>query len=110
MRVRFQIAAIFVAVGLGALTVILLHEPMVLVPRSPYGRWILVRIPALSTLAVLALLLVLGDDRPAFGDTDDPWDPAMFWRGVGLAYLAGAVASATFVAVVALAEYLERVA
>jgi hypothetical protein len=109
MRVRLPIAAIFVAVGLGALTVTLLYDPMLLVPRPPYGRWILVRIPVLSTLAVLALLLVLGDDRPVFDD-DDSWDSPMFWRAVGLAYLAGVVASATFVAVTALAEYLERAA
>jgi len=110
MRVRLQIAAIFITVGLGALTVTLLHDPMALIPHPPYGRWILVRIAVLSLLAVLGLLLVLGDDRPAFDDTDDSRDPAMFWRAVGLAFLVGALASATFVAIAALVDYLDRAA
>lgn len=110
MRVRLQIAAIFIAVGLGALTVTLLHDPMALIPHRPYGRWILVRIPVLSSLALLGLLLVLGDDRPVFDDTDDSRDRAMFWRAVGLAFLIGVLASATFVAVLALVRYLDRAA
>lgn len=107
MRFRFQTAAIFIAVGLGALIVTLLYDPMALIPRPPYGRWLLVRTLVLSSLAVLGLLLVLGDDRSVF-DTDDSRDRAMFWRAVGLAFLVGALASATFVAVVALVHYLER--
>jgi hypothetical protein len=110
MRVRLQIAAIFIAVGLGALTVTLLHDPVALIPHPPYGRWILVRIAVLSSLAVLGLLLVLGDDRPLFDDTDDSGDRTMFWRAVGLAFLVGALASATFVAVVALVNHLDRAA
>jgi hypothetical protein len=101
VRVRLQIAAIFVAVGLGALTVTLLYDPMALIPHPPYGRWVLVRVPVLSSLAVLGLLLVLGDDRPVFDDTDDSPDRAALWRAVALAFLVGALASATFVAVVA---------
>jgi hypothetical protein len=110
MRVRLQIAAIFIAVGLGALTVTLLHDPMALIPRPPYGRWIFVRILALSSLASLGLLLVLGvvDDRTDFDDTDGSYDRAMFWRVVALAFLISALACATFVAVSALVDYLDR--
>jgi hypothetical protein len=78
MRVRLQIAAIFVAVGLGALTVTLLHDPAVLIPHPPYGRWILVRLLAVSSLAALGILLVFGvvDDRTDFDDTDGLRDRA----------------------------------
>ena len=107
IRVRLQVAAIFIAVGLGALTVTLLHDPMALIPHAPYGRWIVVRIPVLGALALLGLLLVLGDDRPLFDDSDDSRHRAMFWRAVGLAFLLGVLASATFVAVTSLVNYLD---
>jgi len=42
MRVRLQIVGIFIAVGLGALTITLLHDPKALIPNAPYGDWILV--------------------------------------------------------------------
>lgn len=109
MRARFQIAAIFIAVGLGALTVTLLHDPMALIPHRPYGPWIFVRVLLLSSLAALGILLVFGvvDDRTDFDDTDDLPDRAMFWRAVGLAFLISALASATFVAVSALVDHLD---
>lgn len=107
MRVSLQIAAIFIAVGLGALTVTLLHDPAALIPHPPYGRWVLVRIAVLSSLAILGLLLVVGDDRPV---VDDTGDRAMFWRALGLAFLVGALASATFVAAMALVNYLDGAA
>jgi hypothetical protein len=112
MRVRLQIAAIFIAVGLGALTVTLLHDPMALIPHRPYGRWIFVRLLVLSSLAVLGSLLVFGvvDDRTDFDDTDGSGDRAIFWRAVGLAFLISALASATFVAVSAFVDYLDRIA
>ena len=94
MRVCLQIAAIFIAVGLGALTVTLLHDPTALIPHPPYGRWLIVRLMLLSSLAVLGLLLVFGvvDDRTDLDDTD------------------GALASATFVAVSAFVDYLDGAA
>jgi hypothetical protein len=112
MRVGLTIAAIFIAVGLGVLTVTLLHDPMALIPHPPYGRWIFVRILALSSLAVLGLLLVFGvvDNRADFDDTDGLLDRATFWRVVGLAFLTSALAAATFVAVSALVDYLDRAA
>ena len=108
--VRLQIAAIFIAVGLGALAVTLLHDPMTLVPHPPYGEWIFVRILVLCTLAVFGLLLVLGifEDRTDIDDTDGSLDRGMFWRAVGLAFLVSALATATFVAVSALVDYLDR--
>ena len=112
MRIRVQIAAIFIAVGLGALTVTLLHDPMALIPHPPYGRWITVRLLVLSSLALLGMLLVFGvvDDRTDVDDTDGLRDRALFWRAVALAFLISALASATFVAVSAFLEYLDRAA
>jgi hypothetical protein len=110
MRIRLQIAAIFIAVGLGALTVTLLHDPMALFPHPPIGSWIVGRLLALSSLAVLGMLLVFGilDDRTDIDDTDGSLDRAIFWRVVGLAFLISALASATFLAVSALVDYLDR--
>ena len=109
MRLRLQIAAIFIAVGLGALTVTLLHNPRALIPYRPYGPWLLVRLLLLSSLAVLGLLLVFGvvDDRTDLDDTDGSLDRATFRRVVGLAFLISALASATFVAVSAFVDYLD---
>lgn len=108
MQVRLQIAAIFVAVGLGALTVTLLHDPIALVPHPPYGRWILVRLLLLASLAVLGMLLVFGVvDECTEIDETDPLDPGTFWPVVGLAFLISALASATFVAVSAFVDYLD---
>ena len=110
MRVRLQIAAIFLAVGLGAVTVALLHDPMALVPQPPIGSWIVERLFLVASLAALGMLLVLGvlDDRTDGDDTDASLDRAVFWRAVGLAFLISALASATFVAVSALVDYLDR--
>ena len=84
MRARLRVAASFVAVGLGALVVTLLHDPAALIPHAPFGRWLLVRTLVLGSLALLGLLLVLGDDRPLFDEADDSRDPAIFWHVVGL--------------------------
>jgi hypothetical protein len=110
--VRLQIAAIFIAVGLGALTVTLLHDPVALIPHPPYEPWLLVRLLLLSSLAALGILLVVGvvDDRTDIEDTDGIGDRARFWRVVGLAFLISALASATFVAVSAFVDYLDRAA
>jgi hypothetical protein len=112
LRLFEVIAAIFIAVGLGALTVRLLHDPMALIPQPPYGRWIIVRLLLLSSLAVLSILLVFGvvDDRTDIDDTDGSPDRAIFWRVVGLAFLISALASATFVAVSAFVDYLDGAA
>jgi len=110
MQIRLAIAAIFIAVGFGALTVTLLYDPMALIPHPPYGPWIFVRLMVLSSLAALGILLVFGvvDDRTDIDDTDGSLDPATFWRVVGLAFLISVLASATFVAVSALVDYLDR--
>jgi hypothetical protein len=105
MRIRLQIASIFIAVGLGALTVTLLYDPMALVPRRPYGEWIFVRLLVLCSLAALGLLLMFGvvDDR----DDDNPLDRAAYLRVVGLAFLISVLASATFIGVSAFVDYLD---
>lgn len=111
MRVRLQIAAIFIAVGLGALTVTVLYDPTALVPRPPYGSWVLVRLMVLASLACLGMLLMFGvlDDRMDADEPDAPLDRAMFRRAVGLAFLTSAIASATFLAASAVVDYLDRV-
>ena len=108
MRIRLQIASIFIAVGLGALAVTLLYDPMALVPRRPYGEWIFVRMLSLCSLAALGMLLVFGvvDDRD---DDDNALDRAAYLRVVGIAFLVSALASATFIGASALVDYLDRV-
>lgn len=107
MRVRLNVAAIFVAVGLGALVVTLLHDPEALIPRYPYIQWIFLA----SALAALGLILVLGlgDDLEEMEDTVRSGEHLIHWRAVGLAFLASAIASATFIAASALVDYLDRV-
>lgn len=70
------------------------------------------RLLVLSSLGVLGILLVFGvvDDRTASDDTDGLHDRAIFWRAVGLAFLISALATATFAAVSALVDYLDRAA
>ena len=106
MRARLNIAAIFIAVGLGALTVILL--PGALIPRPPYFHWIFV----LFSLAALAMLFVLGleDDFGEIDDTDGSSDRPIHWRAVGLAFLTSTLASAVFIGATALVAYLDRAA
>lgn len=110
MRARFQIAAIFIAVGLGALTVTLLHDPTALIPHPPYGPWILERIFVLFSLAALGMLLVLDleDDFEAADDTDGSYDQAIIRRAVVLAFLISALASAVILGASALVDYLDR--
>jgi hypothetical protein len=104
MRVGLHIAAVFIAVGLGALTVTLLYDPMALVPHPPYWHWVIERIFAVGALAGLGTLLVLDveDDSEAVGETG-----GLNWRVVGLAFLISVLASATFVGAVALTRYLD---
>ena len=44
MRIRLEIGAIFIAVGLGALTATVLDDPMALIPHPPYRDWIVARL------------------------------------------------------------------
>jgi hypothetical protein len=111
MPIRLLIAAIFIAVGLGALTVNLLHDPTALIPHPPYGRWIFVRLLGLSSLAVLGMLLVFGvvDEGMGVEDIENSYDHATFWRVAGIAFLISALATATFIAASAFVDYLDRV-
>ena len=96
-----DLAIPFVGVGAGALTIVLVHSPKAFIPRSPYWPWFF----AVASLAALAMLLAVGlEDGWA---EDEAVDPAERWRAAALAYLAGLVASVTFVAVVALAARLD---
>ena len=96
-----DLAIPFVGVGAGALTVVLVHSPKALIPRSPYWPWFF----AVAALAALAMLLALGlEDGWA---EDDEVDPAERWRAAAFAYLGGLVASVTFIATVALADRLD---
>src|SRR5262245_32128625 len=107
MRVRLNIAAIFVAVGLAAVIVTLLYDPAALIPRPPYIHWIFLAF----SLAALGLLIVLGlgDDPEELEDTVRASEHYIQWRAVGLAFLMSVIASATFIAVSALVNYLDRV-
>ena len=109
-RVRLEIAAVFLAVGLGALTVTLLHDPGALNPHPPYGSWILERAFVLGSLASLGLLLVFGleDDLAEIEENPDSPGRPMHWGVIGLAFLISALASATFIGVAALLDYIDR--
>ncbi|HSF47697.1 MAG TPA: hypothetical protein VLA73_04980 [Burkholderiales bacterium] len=108
MRARLNIAAIFIAVGLGALTVILVYDPGALIPRPPYFHWIFV----LFSLAGLGMLFVLGreDDLLETDEANGSSDRLIHWRAVGLAFLTSVLASAAFIGATALVEYLDRAA
>jgi hypothetical protein len=110
VRVRLQIVLLFLAVGLGALTVTLLHDPMALIPQPPYWRWFFVRMLQLSSLALLGTILLFGVLDDPFDLPDDTRERSIHWRAVGLAYLISALATATFIVVSALVEYLDGVA
>jgi len=112
VRVRLEIAAVFIAVGLGALTVTLLHDPGALIPHPPYEDWIIGRMFALAALACLGMILLFGleDELEDMDDTDYARHRPKHWFVIGLAFLISALASATFVAVSALVDYLDRAA
>jgi len=112
MRVRLEIAAIFIAVGLGALTVTLLHDPGALIPHPPYGDWIIGRMFALGGLACLGMILLFGleDEFAEMNDPEGARERPIHWFVIGLAFLISALASATFVGVSALVDYLDRAA
>lgn len=107
MRVRLNVTAVFVAVGLGAVIVTLLYDPAALIPRPPYVHWIFLAF----SLAALALLIVLGlgDDPEELEDTVRSGEHFIHWRAVGLAFVVSALASATFIAASTLVDYLDRV-
>lgn len=106
MRAGLNIAAIFIAVGLGAVTVALVYDPGVLIPRPPYIDWIF----ASLSLAALAMLFVLALEEELWDsdDTDGSSDLTIHWRAVGLAYLTSVLASATFIGASAFVDYLDR--
>ena len=96
-----DLAIPFLGVGAGALTVLLLFNPVALIPHPPYWPWLF----AVAALGGLALVLAVGLEDG--WEEDDEADPAERWRAALLAYVAGAVASVTFAVSVALIEHLE---
>jgi uncharacterized membrane protein YhaH (DUF805 family) len=77
-------------------TVVLFHNPKALIPRPPYWPWLF----TVAALGALAMVFALGLEDG--WEEDDEVDHAERWRAAALAYVAGVVASATFVATVAL--------
>ena len=110
MRARLEIAAVFIAVGLGGLTVTLVWDPRAVVPHPPYRGWIVGRIFVLFSLAALGMILLLGleDDQAEGEDTNGSPDRPINWFVIGLAFLISALASVVFIAVSALVDYLDR--
>ena len=96
-----DLAIPFVGVGAGAVTVALFRDPGALIPHSPYWPWLF----AVGALGAFAMVLALGLEDG--WEEDDEVDPAERWRAAVLAYIAGVVASVTFVASVALIDRLE---
>ena len=100
-RHLFDLAIPFVGVGAGAVTVVLFRNPRALIPRPPYMTWLFL----VGALAALALTLAMGLEDG--WEDDDEVNHAERWRAVVLAYVAGVVASVTFVAMVALLDRLD---
>jgi len=96
-----DLAIPFLGVGAGAVTVVLFRNPIALIPHPPYWPWLF----AVGALGAFAMILALGLED-GWGE-DDEVDPAERWRAVVLAYIAGVVASVTFVVSVALIDRLE---
>ena len=96
-----DLAIPFLGVGAGAATVALIHNPVALIPRPPYWPWLF----AVGALGALAMILAVGLEDG--WEEDGEVDPAERWRAAGLAYVAGMVASATFVMSVALIDRLD---
>ena len=95
-----DLAVPFVGVGGGAVTVVLVHNPKALIP-PPYTPWLF----SIAALSAFAMVLALGlEDGWA---EDDEVDHAQRWKALGLAYLAGVIATLTFVATVALIKRLD---
>ena len=96
-----DIAIPFVGVGAGVVTVVLFHNPKALIPRPPYTPLMFI----VAAVAALALVLAMGlEDAWA---EDDEVNHAERWRAIVLAYVVGAVASITFIAMVALLDRLD---
>jgi len=85
-----DVAIPFVAVGLGAVTVVLFYNPKALIPCPPYWPWLFI----VFALAVLGGLFALG---LADGWDDEELDNAERWKAGGLAYLVAVLASAEFI-------------
>ena len=100
-RHLLDLAIPFIGVGAGAATVVLFHNPRALIPRPPYWPWLF----TVGALGGLALVLALGLEDG--WSEDDEVDYAERWRAVVLAYVAGVLASATFVATVALLDHID---
>lgn len=98
-----DLAIPFIGVGAGAATVVLWRDPRALIPSPPYWPWFM----AVAALGCLALLLAMATEDG--WEEDDEVDPAERWRAVGMAYLGGVVAAATFAASGAVIGWLESV-
>jgi len=100
-RHLLDLAIPFVGVGAGAVTVVLFHNPKDLIPRPPYWPWLF----TVGALGAFAMVLALGLDDG--WEEDDQVDHAERWRAAVLAYVAGLVASVTFVVMVTLLDRLD---
>lgn len=96
-----DLAIPFLGVGAGAVTVVLFRNPVALIPHPPYWPWLF----AVGALGAFAMVLALGLEDG--WEEDDEVDPAERWRAAVIAYIAGVVASVTFVVSVALIDRLE---
>lgn len=99
-RHLLDLAIPFLGVGAGAVTVVLFHDPKALIPHAPYWPWLF----TVGALGAFGMVLALGLEDG--WEEDDEVDPAERWRAAALAYVAGVVASGTFVATVALIDRL----
>jgi hypothetical protein len=102
---HLRLPAPLVGLGLGVVTVLLIHNPKALIPRPPYWPWLML----LFAIVLFGVVLQLGLEE-GLDDLDEGEQRAMRWRAAGIAYLMGVVASVTYVASVWLLDRLDRAA
>jgi hypothetical protein len=93
-------------VGLGVVTVVLIHDPHALMPRPPYWPWLM----QVMAVALFGMILQLGleDGRDDDDAGDQSGERALRWRAGVLAYLLGVLASVTYFVSVWLINRLDR--
>ena len=96
-----DLAIPFVGVGTGVATIVAFRNPRALVPHPPYIAWLF----TVAAICAFALLLAMGLEDG--WEEDDEVDGAQRWRALAAAYVAGLIASVTFVATVALIDRID---
>jgi len=90
-RFLLDLAVPFVAVGLGAVTVVLFYNPKALIPRPPYWPWLFI----VFSLSALGWLFALAFENG--WEDDERLHLAARWKVAGIAYLMTLLLGAEFI-------------